>query len=713
MSILSKLNGLKKVGVEVETVEVAPVVLTDADYDIQREWQRVEAEIALALDDAREVDVHVSALVAGMAKAIQLTDLVTVLESVVISKAFVVAYPNIGNTYKYAKQAEISTQQVLPLKLQDDHYFPEAAGKHTFTLDEDTVNRVLEAAGFVDDDEATDKYLKLAKIELIDKPAPIKVEEGLIPISKLGKRQKAQAPRELLDTLASVQFTVDQGTVALARKVREAGKKLGRKFDDEYVLKGCMKMDQSEAYYSPFNFDGRGRFYQSNLHGPAGAGGDLARASYRPVGVTKDYRGQIDKIISRVEVELEDFSGKGGSFENYMEAALNDEVNFTLNMVVPKPYQFVKAAKLLVKLRNVAKGGPLPYLNVMAGKDAKCSGHQLLGLMTGDKDALKATGFGKGRVKKDSYKVAELALNGKGFNSVDRPSSKVVFMATLYGQGWAALTKPWSFKPADRVNTWKAIHGAQTPVAPNNANPALEKNAKLFHKTVQESFGSKVNWLMDAFKMQQFTKDTEEVDYLSPDGFIVDMAYKISVDIHGDGVAFDTLYPEDVTISTGGIKTTLKGYTTATEEIDLDRTASAGGVNFVHSVDGLLARLICKHLGLLGVKNIAPIHDCFEVNLTQIDELDEAIKSAYLDIFGSQVWERTEGLPHGNDPVGLYFAATNPKQITEQLHRHDSGFKPSGQRLNTQVSDDWSIVEAIEAIDAENEEDATFFFAAG
>ena len=96
-----------------------------------------------------------------------------------------------------------------------------------------------------------------------------------------------------------------------------------------------------------------------------------------------------------------------------------------------------------------------------------------------------------------------------------------------------------------------------------------------------------------------------------------------------------------------------------TREVHTGDFVRNGFVNMIQATDALIARLIIVHLKRLGAQHIISVHDCFRVNVTEMHLLEQAIKNAYMDLFGTRTNTKTEDLPMGTDILAMYFEGAN------------------------------------------------------
>lgn len=457
--------------------------------------------------------------------------------------------------------------------------------------------------------------------------------------------------KEAVHALESSPYTVDAEMLSIARQVvAQTG---GSDEDSEgYVIAGCEKMDPLEAYVSEFKGDRRGRLYQAACHGPNGQSSDRSRALMNLAGVPLDY--DIIEILPVLRAEMADMVSTEDSSErsDLVRDAVKDPVSFIIRHLglkedeaaetqVSKPYSFVKAAIILVKLSK----GQRPYLGMAAGKDAKCSGPQLGALMVGDQQIAQACGFSMAKVD-DAYERTLIECAKAGFTHLKRADIKQAFMGIFYGQGWGAFINEEDMSPV----LWNCIHGADCIFGD-------EARAKKFHKAVCASFGKKMMAVRGAIKAYG-KKIDGRIKHFMPDGFEVAMNYKQKVNMLGEHVGYDTFLP-DVVVRNNAESYKFIKFALNTKEIHYSDFARNGFVNMIQGVDALIARLIIVHLKRLGAKHIICVHDCFRVNMTEMALLDQAIMNAYMDLFGGTMNEPTKDLPNGVDILGLYFEGAN------------------------------------------------------
>ena len=116
--------------------------------------------------------------------------------------------------------------------------------------------------------------------------------------------------------------------------------------------------------------------------------------------------------------------------------------------------------------------------------------------------------------------------------------------------------------------------------------------------------------------------------------------------------------PIDVTITVNNEVFVMKALKFKTKVDDLGKYQRTGLVRLIHSVDGLIARLIVTHLDQdEGAQHIVAIHDCFRVNINDYldGKLHRAIEAAYLDLFGEEEDKSKSGYLKSVDMLKMYF----------------------------------------------------------
>ena len=523
---------------------------------------------------------------------------------------------------------------------------------------------MAQSCDLVNDDGTAGEYLlKLDEV----KPKAYPMPASATRIARNRKIIKSGAKctpllKKAVEALQKTEVTIDTYMHEVAMQVFPVGKPC----DERYILEGCAKLiaDGNVPCTSEFKADDRARLNQADCHGSNGQASDMARALQDLSGVSQDY--DVAKVITLINHELADMMSisyeeavmgwkAAGSASEFIKQCLSEEFKG-----VKKPWSVVKAIKLLVALKK----GQKPYIGMAFGLDAKCSGPQLGALMTGDQKMAAACGFTIEDNVADAYAHGSANLV-KYFGTVDRGTIKKPFMGVFYGEGKMAFSDPSKFN-TPTSNSKKLKSNELLNVIMRNGDD-MEENGARFHAGIEASFGE-MSVLRKAIRkahyhfedtdqgMQMVMNTTKPTTYFMPDGLEVKMDYTKKVDIHGNPVGFDT-EPDTVSIKLGLNELKFNSITFNTKEVALYDHARTGFVNLIQATDALLARLIVSHLEDLGAQHIVSVHDCFRVNVNDMidGKLHEAIKLAYMDMFGSTEDIKTKMLPKGTDFIKLYF----------------------------------------------------------
>lgn len=578
-----------------------------------------------------------------------LVDAVELSDNMGIPESFL---PMVQTTMEYAKvQATLS-----------------ANGKReTVTVameyDWDVVEAALIKCGMAKEDGTIGERL----VEMLEQrteayaPALAGQVERRFPRYSLEKGQGSKLLDEAVAALEATDYTVDSWMLSIANQVQA---KLGgfEKDDEAYVLAGCNKMDASKAYNSEFKADARIRLYQAACHGPNGQASDRSRALMDLAGVEYTAE-QVPAVKKAIRGEVMDMvSVDAKEVGKLMTEALENPVQFIMNELelpkkqrrAAKPWSFVKAANIWAELQK----GNMPYIGMAVGLDAKCSGPQYGGLMVGDAEIAAACGFSLEQME-DAYHRAIHSLNKAGFTAFTMKHRNLIkkpFMGVFYGQGWAAYTDIAQMRKDEQEEIIDILY-------PNGV--ASDDTAKRFHKAITDSFGKKMVAVRARFKEFQ-GKIEGRVQHFMPDGASVRMNYKIKVNIANEMISHDVACP-DVTVTTENNTYKFIKFALKTRQVHHDDFVRNGFVNMIQATDALIARLIVVHLKRLGAKHIVSVHDCFRVNVTEMHLLEQAIKLAYMDLFGNMtIKHKPAHLPMGNDILALYFKGVNKAVKNEE-----------------------------------------------
>ena len=543
------------------------------------------------------------------------------------------------------------------------------------TLDGGEVVAALVAARYLV--SVTEMGERMAELLSFVTTAYAPIEYGTPWERRFGYSKVKHSPlfKESIHALEDTQYTVDDNMLSIALQVQAVLG--GEKYDKEaYVLRGCVAMSSSKSYFSEFKGDSRGREYQASAHGPNGQSSDRSRALQDLVGVPTDYNVGIVKEVVRHEImDMVTVSSK--EVGKLMSLAKRDPVAFIIEQTqlkeadkpfsCSKPWSFVKAVSIWTELC----AGNRPYIGMAAGFDAKCSGPQLGALMVGDQKIAAACGMTDKQME-DAYHLALAALAKAGFTNIDRDGIKKAYMGVFYGQGWMAFTDR---REVEKM-VWESMYGTD--------GVADDDTAKRFHKAIVSSFGTKMNAVRNAIKAYA-DKTQGRTKHKMPDGFEVAMNYKHHVNILGEVMDYET-EDYDVYVRNNAEQYKFINFQLRTKDTHVGDFARNGFVNLIQATDALIARLIIVHLKRLGAKHIISVHDCFRVNVTETHLLTQAIKSAYMELFGAPKLTKNEDLPLGTDILGLYFEGANKQLVEDAKPTMISQFTKGGLRYLQKIN---------------------------
>ena len=468
---------------------------------------------------------------------------------------------------------------------------------------------------------------------------------------------------EAVQALEATEYQVDTFILEVAHRVFA-----NADCDEAYVVSGCDELVKrgNVPVTSEFFADARGRLYQGDCHGPNGQSSDMARALMNLSCVSTDY--DVKKVMSVLLDEMEDMVGSLTVTEAIEKLRVEGAVKFindalANDKLVSKPWSFLKAANIMLKLMKGAK----PYIGMAFGLDAKCSGPQYGAIMTGDKEITQACGFST-VVVDDAYQRA-IAGFGKLSGLFTRSLIKKPYMGIFYGQSALAFADETKYgtKPSDHapelLPVMKSLNAIITDfhgfvAVQNNFCPQLVANAYAFHRIVEGSFGE-MSKLRNRIKAAHSYRDdlgriimktNAPTKHRMPDGLEIAMKYMVKVDIYGN-IANDNSPAPDVHVVIGLTDMKFNQMKFKTKDFDLYFYARTGFVNMIQGTDALVARHIVAELDRDNAQHIVCIHDCFRVNINDFiaGKLHSAIKQAYLNCFANT----------NADILGQYFKGVN------------------------------------------------------
>ncbi len=671
---------------QADTTELAPINENALSSTIA-------AKVFLLLGDAQQATVIACAV----------TDAVSLVRSTGMDDGF------LEFTVEAAETAKLSTVHVEPgplakqltenkqaSKEAGEYYIPtkeevdavrKEKGTRTETsydvvVNEELITKTLGKLKMVNMDGTMGNVL----VEMIEQRkeayAPTKVGETferkfkLVGLEKGQLKQASDLPMEAILAQEASQFSTDKYILDLVNIVQPKLDKLGFADKESYVVAGCNAMDSNLPYTSEFKFDNRLRSYQAACHGPNGQSSDRSRALMNLHGVTTDYN--VKQVTKVIMAEVADMcSVEGAELQEYLDTAVSNPVEFAVELLqmlksnrpVQKVWSFIKAAKILAELA----AGNKPYIGMAVGLDAKCSGPQYGALMAGDDAVSAACGFTLEKGLEDAYQrcIAILEQDGE-FMGMSRNGIKKTFMGVFYGQGYAAFQDIAQLRKDEQFELVEVLLDGNTYVS--------EERAKKFHKLVTSSFGKKMVYIRN--QVAKFNNNVEgRMGHFMPTGAKVQMNYKVKENILGQVVEMDTICP-DVLVSINGSEFKFINMALKTKEVDSNNFVRTAFVNMIQAVDALIAQLIVVHLKRLGAQHIVAVHDCFRVNVTEMHLLEQAIKLAYTDVFGSQRDQFTKDLPMGGDILGMFFAGLEAAKAVDSEAKTEavSQFTKSGIR---------------------------------
>lgn len=562
--------------------------------------------------------------------------------------------------------------------------------------------RAAKKAKLLKDGLPTDKLVDLITAEKV-RNYPIKADEKLVRTrnytkSHAERAQVSELVKEAIHAQEDTLYTVDTFMVELAKEIQEDMEKVNSEAKDAeaYVLAACLEMDENTPYRSEFFGDPRGRTYLGAAHGPNGQASDRSRSFMELYNVKPIAKEDAQRTRAILIAEMEDMVKDASLMDKLITVAVSSPKEFIKKAIagstglVSKPWSFVKAARYVAAI----DAGELPSIGMAFGLDAKCSGPQYGSLMAGDMEVAMSCGFAlNGMNLKDAYVNCIDALVAAGFPAVARGDIKTPFMGIFYGQGWMAYMAKEVRDHNGIVTTagatpaiYAMIHGSV------DARPS-EEAAKNFHKVVVKSFGKKIAAIRATIANlgKRAKKDTRMTHFM-PDGFEVSMDYRKEVNIDNEtlGWAVDATTGEyvltvakDIHITIGGVfSSTYKfiGAKQTTQVLDTPNFFRTAFVNMIQATDALIARLIMVHMKRMGATHIVGIHDCFRTDIHGMlnGTLENAIKQAYLDVFGNEKNEATADLPLGTDILGMFFEGLN--KATDEADHKVSQFYGNGTR---------------------------------
>jgi hypothetical protein len=270
------------------------------------------------------------------------------------------------------------------------------------------------------------------------------------------------------------------------------------------------------------------------------------------------------------------------------------------------PFTYVR---MCMELAGIIENG-VGKFTMPVGLDAKCSGTQIYGILTGSRHLMKATGFCSIHEKAaDPYTLVAKIMGG----TMNRNDCKRPYMIVQYGGGKRALLNDQELMSV--------------------MNPGLVPS---FIMAVEEVLGDKVMAVRELVAARVLAKCHDEgvthFGYYHVDGSLVKKPEYGSLDITKEYSCIR--YKQDNgTISFGSYvkQTGITGI--SNRQQDAEEFARNFMVHFIQGIDALIARTVANKAEAAGIKGYCSIHDCFLSSADDVLKLKGIICEAYIDIF--------------------------------------------------------------------------------
>lgn len=435
------------------------------------------------------------------------------------------------------------------------------------------------------------------------------------------------APSILQQSACDVlQMTAFNYSIDMAGIIHEVDVQLGDKSplgEAMTLVNKCQHMKADIAYCTEVDMDHRGRMYNVAHYGPNAQKDDANKALYWLVdGSTVAHNSlQWDHLM----LELQDVVGKKESnelcSERWILRVANNPVGalkHILTLNVDCPLQYIR---MCIELAKIIKKG-IGEIHYPVGLDAKCSGSQLYAILAGDITMLKSCGFSLPGEIADPYlrtinKFNE--LTGSKYNidpALFRKAFKTPYMAVSYSGGVASLL-------GDKELMAVCPEGLDNVVF-----------AKLVLAAIHDVFGPKIMGLIklihDSVHAKCVTLGRESFDFRMPDGAIMSSQSCDKIEITTE--YSEIRYAPGIMVAFGS-KINNTGLTVSNRVPTKLEFARKFCVNYIHSLDALVARTVVSIAHEQGLTNIVSIHDCFRVGAADVLKLKPIIQEAYRSIF--------------------------------------------------------------------------------
>ncbi|MFZ4217015.1 DNA-directed RNA polymerase [Enterobacter ludwigii] len=460
---------------------------------------------------------------------------------------------------------------------------------------------------------------------------------------------------------------------------RRMNAKLPTKIEaDMYVHKGSEMFQSEEVLYSEYSADVRGRLYHAACFGPNPQSGDMARAYY-----SHNVENWVEKGSTEYDIFMTELADVAGSDIWLKPANLRAAAKHPAKALdkllkrdengEPVPSKIVTYVRMAMDWAEFEDNGKCDS-RLGYGEDAKCSGTQILAILAGSQELVKATGFRTEDGKSpDPYVVCldnikallkrnplQQYITPEAMEKVlTRDFAKKPYMSVQYGGGEKALMENKDFI-----------------ACLNDLGLDESKHIAFVYLTleaVKRTLGNRINNMITAIqnavelKLEQTGK--KYFTYRHIDGL------KVNQPCFKDGNVISSPFSirvgASLRVNFGNVKTG-KAWEAPSREPEASEFVRTFVVNYVQGIDALIARTVAVKAKEAGLRGFTSIHDCFRVCLADASKLHKVIADAYKEIFIDN-----DPLKHLSEQLGgIQFHAE--KVLTEELiySEHSYFFTP-------------------------------------
>ena len=496
------------------------------------------------------------------------------------------------------------------------------------------------------------KFVDMCSVSEKTAPLTTMIDDNNRRVFKIkgNKVQPSKLMNKAMAYLERTGFSNDVDMTAIVNIVKSQHPKLDIWKDIKGSMNGINGMHSDAVYYSEQKGDKRGRMYHVAHAGCNPQGDDYNRSIYRLAAES------IVKIDSPEYVyfmnELEEAAGKDPKYmaTEYLMRVGKSPVKalstFLQSKSVDSPFMYVRLARDFVKFQEHGECD----VRVPMGLDAKCSGTQILAILAGNKELMKATGFTPKKVF-DPYALCAIQMDMAG---IDRNAMKTPYMAIQYGGGEAALIGQ---------KDYMAVMAAAGVDDPTEA-------AKLTINAVKRVLGKKIIGLQEYIAEQvagiMLRTGKANVVYKHIDGQIVDLKVCGKVKIT-DG--FTSIRYTQNTIISFGSQVNDTGMTVSDGVPCADEYSRTFMVNYIQGIDALIARTVASLAEDAGIEGYVSIHDCFRTSLKDTPKLKALICRAYEIIF-----VENDPIAHLCEQLGIDMPAVSRELTSEMIYMPEAYF---------------------------------------